>query len=321
MKVVDVSLIFLWLLTTFLRIRAFSVDPSSNNDLKDSYLSRRDVLFWPVGIGGAVIYGKLVSDAAQKLSRGEMVYPDAHEQRVSSTIATAMVSSIPNKTTSITSTSQQKQQQQEKDVVLKVLEVGIGKDCRLARRGLYKKAFEELGISQRVSKVELTGTDIVDPADQGLEATRDILNGYGKDHDIDVNFDFIKGSISQRLPFDDGYFDCVISTLTLCSVDDQESAMREIRRLIRPTGGSYGYVEHTAVLPDEPYRLLDFQQQLFDPLQQVVADNCHLHRYTDRVIDDIFGQDCITIAKERFLVDGMWPVSCQTCGVVQRTKV
>ena len=112
MKVLEVSLLFLLILTTFLRIRAFSVDPSSNNnnnnnnaDAKD-YLSRRDLLFWPIGIGGAVLYGKLVSDAAQKLSRGELVYPDAHEQRVSSTIATAIMSSIPNKRTTTTTTLQ-----------------------------------------------------------------------------------------------------------------------------------------------------------------------------------------------------------------------
>jgi hypothetical protein len=67
---------------------------------------------------------------------------------------------------------------------------------------------------------------------------------------------------------------------------------------------------------------LDFQQKLFDPLQQAVADNCHLHRFTDDNIDRIFNvQDSASSSQvfyERFLVDDMWPVSCQSCGVIQR---
>jgi len=33
---------------------------------------------------------------------------------------------------------------------------------------------------------------------------------------------------------------------------------------------------------------LAWQQQVFDPLQQVVANNCHLHCYTEQTIQSIF---------------------------------
>ena len=45
-----------------------------------------------------------------------------------------------------------------------------------------------------------------------------------------------------------------------------------------------------------------------------------LHRYTEDSIYSVLGVSDGTsrvLAKERFLVDQMWPVSCQTCGVVQ----
>ena len=41
---------------------------------------------------------------------------------------------------------------------------------------------------------------------------------------------------AEDLPFDDGAFDVVVSTLVLCGVDDQPRAIREIRRVLRPAG-------------------------------------------------------------------------------------
>jgi ubiquinone/menaquinone biosynthesis C-methylase UbiE len=41
---------------------------------------------------------------------------------------------------------------------------------------------------------------------------------------------------AEDLPFDDGTFDVVVSTLVLCGVDDQPRAVREIRRVLRPEG-------------------------------------------------------------------------------------
>jgi ubiquinone/menaquinone biosynthesis C-methylase UbiE len=48
---------------------------------------------------------------------------------------------------------------------------------------------------------------------------------------------------AEDLPFEDGTFDVVVSTLVLCGVDDQPRAVREIRRVLRP-GGQFLFLEH-----------------------------------------------------------------------------
>jgi ubiquinone/menaquinone biosynthesis C-methylase UbiE len=54
---------------------------------------------------------------------------------------------------------------------------------------------------------------------------------------------------AEDLPFDDGIFDTVVSTLVLCGVDDQPRAVREISRVLRP-GGRLLFFEH--VRADDP---------------------------------------------------------------------
>jgi ubiquinone/menaquinone biosynthesis C-methylase UbiE len=187
---------------------------------------------------------------------------------------------------------------------------------------LYQKAYQEMATSGKVSNIDFVGIDISSPPESTLEKSALKLRKLGQENHLHTDFRFVKGSISQPLNFSEGYFDCIISTLTLCSVDDQLNALFEIKRLLRPDGGVFGYVEHTAVLPEEPYRLLEIQQKVFDPLQQAVADNCHLHRYTDSNIMEVFGREGSSVLRsERFMVDGMWPVSCQSCGVIQRIQV
>jgi ubiquinone/menaquinone biosynthesis C-methylase UbiE len=48
---------------------------------------------------------------------------------------------------------------------------------------------------------------------------------------------------AEALPFPDGSFDTVVSTLVLCTVPDQESALDEVRRVLRP-GGRLFFIEH-----------------------------------------------------------------------------
>ena len=299
-------------------VDAFSLDPSKNeNPIKNSglELSRRELFTIPIGIGGAVFYGKLLSDATEKFTRGDLAYPDSHERRAKTTMASAIAASLPQSQSSV--------ERNPNDLgigrPLRILEVGIGKDCRVIRRGLYKDAFAEVS-SRGVSEIQLTGVDIVSPTTTTMERAKDVLRRKKEGDGADVSFEFVEGSLTSRLDFPDGYFDCVLCTLTLCSVEDQITALGEIKRVIRKDGGTFGYVEHVAVNPDEPYRLLELEQLAFDGFQQIVADNCHLHRYTEDSIYSVLGVSDGTsrvLAKERFLVDQMWPVSCQTCGVVQ----
>lgn len=91
-----------------------------------------------------------------------------------------------------------------------------------------------------------------------------------KQSGIEVDQQFLS---SERLPFEDGTFDCVVSTFTLCSIEDVNRAMREIHRVLRP-GGKFLFLEHG--LSPEP-RVQRWQRRL-NWLQQRIGDGCRLDR-------------------------------------------
>lgn len=53
----------------------------------------------------------------------------------------------------------------------------------------------------------------------------------------------VLGAPAEDLPFDDDTFDVAVSTLVLCGVDDQQRALRQLRRVLRP-GGTLLFIEH-----------------------------------------------------------------------------
>jgi SAM-dependent methyltransferase len=71
---------------------------------------------------------------------------------------------------------------------------------------------------------------------------------------------------------DDGGFDTVVSTLTLCSVSSVPEALASIRRLLRP-GGRLLFLEHVAA-PG----LRGEMQRLATPVWSRLAAGCHPHR-------------------------------------------
>jgi SAM-dependent methyltransferase len=257
-----------------------------------------------IGVVGGIVYGKFVGDTLYRISQG-IERPPSHEQRVEAAITLALSESAASF---------------KSDQPFRILEVGIGSDCRLLRRGLYRKGLEQLE-SRKIPFVEIVGVDLMPPDDDTLRKARTVLTQAIRDDSIKLDLETISGDVTTGISYPAGYFDSVICCLTLCSVADQDAALREIKRLTRPTGGTLAYVEHVAVNPEEPYRFLEWQQEFFDPLQQRLADNCHLHRYTDDTIANVFEIDSgsgIRLQHERFFVDGMWPVSCQCSGVIQR---
>jgi ubiquinone/menaquinone biosynthesis C-methylase UbiE len=78
---------------------------------------------------------------------------------------------------------------------------------------------------------------------------------------------------SESLPFDEGTFDCVVSTFTLCSIANVSQALSEVHRVLRP-GGRLLFLEHG--LSPEP-NIARWQRRL-NWLEQTLADGCHLDR-------------------------------------------
>lgn len=81
------------------------------------------------------------------------------------------------------------------------------------------------------------------------------------------------------LPYADATFDTVVSTMVLCSVPDQASALSEIRRVLR-RGGQFLFLEHVA----SPRPGVRVWQRRLNPLQRFFADGCQLDRDTAAAI-------------------------------------
>ena len=81
---------------------------------------------------------------------------------------------------------------------------------------------------------------------------------------------------AEALPFEDGSFDAVVSTLVLCTVDDPSAALREIRRVLA-AGGWLLFLEH--VRAEEGSRLARWQDRLEKPWR-AFAYGCRCNRDT-----------------------------------------
>ncbi len=76
---------------------------------------------------------------------------------------------------------------------------------------------------------------------------------------------------SEQLPFDEASFDCMVSTITLCSIPNVKNALGELYRVLKP-GGRMLFLEH-GLSPDPGVQ--KWQRRL-DRFQGVLADGCTL---------------------------------------------
>ncbi|MDW5265605.1 MULTISPECIES: class I SAM-dependent methyltransferase [Acidobacteriaceae] len=76
---------------------------------------------------------------------------------------------------------------------------------------------------------------------------------------------------AYELPVEDESVDAVISTLVLCSIDDQQRALREVLRVLKP-GGRFLFIEHVAAPVGSRLRRM---QRLITPLWGQLCDGCH----------------------------------------------
>jgi SAM-dependent methyltransferase len=78
---------------------------------------------------------------------------------------------------------------------------------------------------------------------------------------------------AEDMPFDDASFDCVLSTLTLCSIPNVTAALAEVRRVLKPEG-QFLFLEHGR----HPQGRIARWQDRLDGLWGCVFDGCHINR-------------------------------------------
>jgi len=111
-----------------------------------------------------------------------------------------------------------------------------------------------------------TSVTAIDPATEVTELAAKRIS------DAAMNVELISTS-AESIPFDDGTFDTVVSTWTLCSIPDVERALAELRRVIRPEG-KFLYIEH-GLSPDASVQRW---QRRIEPVWKRIGGGCHLTR-------------------------------------------
>ncbi len=107
----------------------------------------------------------------------------------------------------------------------------------------------------------------------GIDANEGMLKQAEKKfQDSKIKVEIIHQN-SEILPFDDNSVEAVVSTYTLCSIKNVESALKEIYRVLKPSG-KYYFLEHG--LADKTF--IQKLQHILNPIQKTWADGCNLNR-------------------------------------------
>jgi ubiquinone/menaquinone biosynthesis C-methylase UbiE len=92
----------------------------------------------------------------------------------------------------------------------------------------------------------------------------------------------VRDGTAEALPAQDGEFDAAVVSLVLCSVPEQQVALREIARVLRP-GGELRFYEHVVSHRPSTARV---QRVLDATIYPTLAGGCHCSRDTAAAIRD-----------------------------------
>lgn len=115
---------------------------------------------------------------------------------------------------------------------------------------------------------------------------------------------------AESIPLPDGSVDEVICSLVLCTVNDPEQAIAEVRRVLRP-GGRFRFVEHVAA-PQPGFR--HTVQRLIRRPWGWLFEGCDPGRHTPQVLERA-GFSAVRIERSRFRHSLFWPVNTAIWGV------
>ena len=96
-----------------------------------------------------------------------------------------------------------------------------------------------------------------------------------------VDAEILTGDASD-IPLPDNTADALICTLVLCSVGDPINTIAELRRVLKP-GGRLIFIEHVAAPKKTGLRAA---QNIFNPLNKILADGCNCNRETWKLIEN-----------------------------------
>jgi ubiquinone/menaquinone biosynthesis C-methylase UbiE len=100
---------------------------------------------------------------------------------------------------------------------------------------------------------------------------------------------------SEGLPFEDGTFDCVVSTFTLCSIEDVAQALREVYRVVKASG-KFLFLEHGI----SPQLNVQKWQHRLNWLQMRLAGGCHLDRNIRALVS---AQPFVSVKIDEFYIE------------------
>jgi SAM-dependent methyltransferase len=106
----------------------------------------------------------------------------------------------------------------------------------------------------------------IDPSPELLDRAQAELAREGRS----ANF---AAGVAEALPFASDSFDTVVTTFTLCSVQDTVAALSEAKRVLKP-GGRLLFVEHGLAPDAGPAKW----QGRIEPAWKHIAGGCHLTR-------------------------------------------
>ena len=124
----------------------------------------------------------------------------------------------------------------------------------------------------------------------------------------------VLAGVADELPLEDGSADAAVASLVLCTVPDQQRALAELRRVLRP-GGELRFYEH--VIPRcQPKRVL-FQAIDRSGIWPAVAGGCHAARDTTEAIMQA-GFDIEEIERFGFSANRFQPLVPHILGTARR---
>ena len=150
----------------------------------------------------------------------------------------------------------------------------LRRETLVAARGRVLEVGAGTGLNVQLYPGTVTGITLAEP--DAPMAARLRRRVSGASHPVEV-----VQAPAEQLPFADGSFDTVVSTLVLCTVADMAASLREIGRVLAP-GGQLLFVEHVRAGHG---RLVRWQERLHEPWRRF-ACGCHCNRDTAVALRD-----------------------------------